>query len=72
LIAHYCDKDIVCVKNLLTGQQQQIRTEHECDSASGLCIDQVRITATSLEYKWRYSPDEQALAAPLDARLQSN
>jgi hypothetical protein len=72
LIAHYCDKDLVCVESLLTGQQQRIRTEHECDSASGLCIEQVRITATSLEYKWRYTPDGQALVAPLDARLQGN
>jgi len=72
LIAHYCAKDIVCIESLLTGQQQRIHTERECDSASGLCIDEVRITETSLEYRWRYSPDEQPLAVPLDNRLRGN
>lgn len=72
LIAHYCDKDIICVENLLTGHQQRIRTERICDSASGLCIDDVRITPTSLEYKWRYNPDELPMKVPLDIRVEGN
>jgi len=72
LIAHYCDKDIICVESLLTGQQQRIHTEQECDSASGLCIHEVTITATAVEYRWRYSPDEQPLTVPLDVQLRGN
>ena len=72
LLAHYCDKDIICVESLLTGWQQRIRTEHKCDSASGLCVDEVRITETSLEYRWRYSLTEQPLIAPLDVRPRGN
>lgn len=72
LMAYYCDKDIVCIESLLTGQQQRIQTEQECESASGLCIDEVTITETSLEYKWRYSPDEQPFSAPLEIRIRGN
>lgn len=72
LIAYYCEKDVICVKSLLVGQQQKIHIERKCDSASGLCIEDVRFTETSLEYRWRYSPDEQPLTAPLDIRLRRN
>lgn len=69
LLAYYHAKDIIRIENLINGQQQEVRTVYTCDSASGLCIEEVRFTDTSLEYKWRYDPDSRPLSVLLEEQL---
>ena len=69
LLAYYNAKDIIHVRSLISGYEQEIRTAYECESASYLCFEDTRITGTSIEYTWRYNPDEQVLSVLLDEQL---
>lgn len=69
LLAFYADKDIIRVRNLLTGREQDIRTAYECDSYSGLCFQDLRFVGNELQYVWRYDPAGPILTAPLDASV---
>lgn len=52
LIAYYQDKDLIGIKNLLSGYEQIFKTENLCESWSGLCFSDVTFTSDSLSYKW--------------------
>jgi hypothetical protein len=69
LLAFYHAKDIIRVKSLVTGHEQEIRTAYECEMASGLCFEALRFTPTELEYTWRHNPSQRVLAVPLDEEL---
>lgn len=69
LLAYYYAKDIIRIKSLLTGHEQDIRTMYECETASGLCFEAVRFTTTELQYTWRYNPAGRILAVSLHDQL---
>ena len=69
LLAYYHAKDIIHVRSLISGYEQEIRTAYECESASSLCFEDTRFTGTSIEYTWRHNPDEQVLSVLLDEQL---
>ena len=69
LIAYYHSQNMIHVKNLITGYEQAVRTEYDCDYYSGLCFTDVRFSGDKLEYTWRELPVGKKLSALLDSEL---
>jgi len=69
LLAWYADKDLIRVRNVVTGIEQEIRTAYECESASGLCFEDMAFDGDRLLYTWRLNPDGVRLELALDSQL---
>ncbi|MEM8492503.1 MAG: hypothetical protein AAF756_16930 [Pseudomonadota bacterium] len=69
LLAFYAARDVIRVKSLVTGQEQEIRTAYNCEMASGLCFEAVRFTKNKLEYRWRHNPTGRVFAVSLNDQL---
>ena len=69
LLAYYADKDLIHVRNLVSGVEQAIQTAHVCESASGLCFEDTEIDNGQLSYTWRLNPAEARFEVDLDTGL---
>jgi hypothetical protein len=52
LVAYYASQDLIVIRNLVSGYEQQVPTQYECYTASGLCFDDVELTDSNLMYTW--------------------
>lgn len=69
LLAYYYDQNLIRVKNLDTGYEQEIRTRYDCEYYSGLCFGDVVIEGATLNYSWRRGQNGEPISAQLDIEL---
>lgn len=69
LLAYYHSKDVIHIKNLVSGFEQAVRTVYACETSSGLCFTDVTFNNDELEYTWRWNPAGEKVSHPLIQEL---
>lgn len=72
LLAYYYAQDLIRVRNLNTGYEQEITTKYACEFASGLCISNVTFNGSTLNYNWRGSQTGEQISTLLSRELLQN
>lgn len=65
-LAYYHSQNLIRVRNLRTGDEQEIRTKYDCEYYSGLCFGDVQITGQQLQYSWVSDQNGERISVVLD------
>jgi hypothetical protein len=69
LLAYYYSQNLIHVKNLVSGYEQEVMTIKECEFHSGLCFQDVGFNDAELEYTWRSDAAGKKITHPLEKEL---
>jgi hypothetical protein len=69
LLAYYHSQNVIHLKNLVSGYEQEVITIHECEYYSGLCFEGVGFSNDALEYTWRSEAAGMKVSHPLEMEL---
>jgi hypothetical protein len=69
LLAYYQSQNVISIKNLVSGYEQQVSTIHACEYSSGLCFEDVNLVNDELQYRWISKATGKKISHPLDREL---
>jgi hypothetical protein len=67
LLAYYHSQNLIRIKNLVTGVEQEIRTQYDCEYYSGLCFGDVQIEGGELSYTWHEGQGGERISVELES-----
>ena len=70
LLAYYYEQNLIRIKNLISGVEQEIRTQYDCQYNSGLCFGEVEIDGDKLSYTWREGQGGEQISVELESGLR--
>lgn len=69
LLVYYYSQNLIHIRNLNTGLEQEIQTAYECEFASGLCFGDVRFSEDELLYSWHRGQNGEPLSVKLASEM---